>query len=579
MRLIEYLEKNNLKEILEIGFPDIVIREFLFSQKNNFDETIKRIKDDYNKIREIDSFKEELKINGKRVNYKKYLKKHQLKTIYNKHLDHFNYYKATLDYLRNSNSTEQYFALFRAMQLYNLQPLNKGYFDNIDDTLLYNPFKRPQDKTEKSWLSDLLYLFHLAKPEEQETFNNKTITQNIYDSLEYILNEFNRDYNTMSNNPVLAFWSRDSYFFNRLIEYRHPLFKCIANPFNFFHIEEKIIVGDIGSDYSDLKYKHGLTKSYTIQRAFDYAYSAQWSMSRSFSTSLGTGFVVPGTVGIGDAGRFLNPLNIITSFLSFSGVKLSSEWSTSKSDTEANRRQQSLRFAEEGLYLQINHSVISIGLKHYRHCLIVRAKNHAFEGYNKNVIWRKDLAENFIYQIPYIKSGLMICSQDIDTTKRQEPFSIMEDYFYMYQLVPGDRGQFQNPLSFRNRPFVISVRGITEMEKLGFLFHSFVEPDKTDGQEDYNPFNGMTNPYNQVPSVTDGTRKAIQKAKIWDKTGFYPGVYNRKHDRQHYFFTPLEKKKSMFEQFGAWLHSGNPLGPIRSSDDETTPLTERGESP
>ncbi len=513
--------------------------------------------------------------------YKKYLKKHQLKTIYNKHLEHFNYYKATLDYLQNSNSPAQYVDLFRAMQLYNLQSLDKGYFDNIDDTFLYNPFKSPQDKIEESWLSDLLDLFHLAKREEQETFSNKTVTQNLYDSLEYILNQTDQDYRatTSYNHTFSSSMSPQSYFFDRLKEYRHPLFKCIADPFNFFHIEEKIIVGDISSDYSELKYEHGLTKSYTMQRAFDYAYSAQWSMSRSFSTSLGTGFVVPGTVGIGDAGKFLNPLNTITSFLSFSGVKLSSEWSTSRSDTTANRRQQSLRFAEEGLYLQINHSVISIGLKRYRHCLIVRAKNHAFEGYNKNVIWRKDLAENFIYQIPYIKSGLMICSQDIDTTKRQDPFSIMEDYFYMYQLVPGDRGQFQNPLSFRNRPFVISVRGITEMEKLGFLLHSSVEPDKTEGQEDYNPFKGMTNPYNRVPSVTDGTRKAIQKAKIWDKTGFYPGVYNRKHDQQHYFFTPSEKKKNMLEQLGAWLNNGNPLGPIRSSDDETTPLTERGESP
>lgn len=72
-RLIDYSEKNNLAEVLDIGFPDIVIREFIVSQKNNFDTIIKRIKEDYNKIKNFDFVSKELKIESSEFDYKNYL--------------------------------------------------------------------------------------------------------------------------------------------------------------------------------------------------------------------------------------------------------------------------------------------------------------------------------------------------------------------------------------------------------------------------------------------------------------------------------------------------------------------------
>ncbi len=519
--------------------------------------------------------------------YEKYLQREQLNTIYLKHLDHFQYYKGTLEYLLKSTGTmEQYRSLYQAMQKYNLLPMEEGYFDQ-DDLLNQSPFKVYQDQEDPSWW-EMLFASEEVPEEISEETNRETlsespslpedasITQSLYSSLQYILKNA-REWNTIS---VATFMAPSAHVFDQVLTtHRHPFFKCVADPFSFFHIEKKILVGDIGSDYSDLKYEYGLTKSYNVQRAFDYAYSSQWSMSRSFSSSIGSGFgALELSGGVGAVERFLNPLKAVTPFLSFAGVKLSSDWSTSRSDADANRRQQSLRFADESLYLQVNHSSISIRLKNFRHCLVVRAKNQAFDGYEKDIVWRKDLAENFIHRIPYIKSGLMICSQDIDTERSKEPFYITEDYFYMYQLIPGDRGQFQNPLSFRNRPYVMSVRGITEMEKLGLLLHSFVEADKNDGMEDYDPFSLMTNPYNTASQPAEGTRQMIQKAKIWDKTGFYPGVYSVKYDEEHYFFNISERrKKGMFEQFGEFLYKNNPLGYIRI--DDTEPVLNRGGTP
>ncbi len=477
--------------------------------------------------------------------YEKYLEQRQLDIIYHKHMDHFRYYKGILDYLSKDRSAlEQHNDLVKAMTEYNLFPIEKSVL------VKQHPFLLQEDSL------------------------NRTVIEALYESLKRVLQEAKQS-NQMSSSAFSSLTA--NVFFDILGSHRHPYFKCVANPLNFFHIEKKIIVGDIGSDYSDLKYEYGLTKSFNIQRAFDYAYSSQWSMSRSFSTSLGSGFTVLGLGGgprQGALARFLNPLEIVNPFLSFGGVRLSSDWGTSRSDSDSNRRQQSVRFSDESLYLQLNHSVISIRLKNFRHCLVVRAKNMAFDGYKKGTVWKKELDDNFIHQIPYIKSGLMICSEDIDTANR-EPFYITEDYFYMYQLIPGDRGQFQNPLSFRNRPFVMSVRGVTEMEKLIFLIHAFVEADKLDQVEDYDPFGLMTNPYDSISKPADGTRKAIQQAKIWDKTGFYPGVYSVKYDEEHYLLSnPEERKKNSLERFGEWLYRNNPLGYIKFND--KPPVSQRG---
>ncbi len=502
--------------------------------------------------------------------YAKYLEPEQLRTIYLKHIEHFRYYKGVLDYLSESHGSEkQYEDLYQAMQKYSLLPMDKnhlvqGYKSHPSPFFMRN-------KTEKSFIGFFERIFSSNASEEERQLNPTTVTRALYDSLQSALRDAIYVNGFSSIGSIAA--PSQHIFDQALLSYRHPFFKCLGNPFEFFHIEKKIIVGDIGSDYSDLKYEYGLTKSYNVQRSFDYAYSAQWSMSRSFSAKLGAG------VGFfGGMERFINPLNVVNPVLAFSGVRLDSDWSTSRSDADSNRRQHSLRFSDESMYLQLNHSVISIRLKNFRHCLVLRAKNLAFDKYKDHEVWRKDLAENFVYQIPYIKSGLMICSKDIKDDEIKNPFYITEDYFYMYQLIPGDRGQFQNPLSFRNRPFVMSIRGITEMEKLGFLLHAFVETDKKEGVEDYNPYTPMTNTYNSVPRPADGIRKMIQQVKVWDKTGFYPGVYNVKYDEEHYLLRdPKHRGKGMMEKFGEWLHKNTPFGYIRF--DNTEALPERGGKP
>ena len=475
--------------------------------------------------------------------YTEYLEEQQLKTIFDKHLEHFQYYKGTLDYLAVKGHSQQHSDLYEAMKQFNLLSVDKEDF-----TFNTNPFPKPKTGFFNLGLIDQLFSSEEEIQEAEEKKQNFSLTESLFRASRQVS--------------------------------EHPYYTCINNPLNFFHLEKKIIVGDIGSGYSDLKYEYGLTKSFNLQRAFDYAYSASWSFANSFGASIGTGFTFLGGGGLSNR---LNPLKKVTPLMSYSGVSLKTDWDTKRSESDSNRRQQSLRFSDESLYLQVNHSAISIRLKNYRQCLVIRPQNLAFEAHNKLLynsrqIWIEELADNFIYQIPYIKSGLLICSEDLDADHKKEPFYITEDYFYLYQLVPGDRGQFQNPLSFRNRPFVITVRGVTEMEKITFLIHSFVEANKEYEIEDYDPFGLMTNPYNTVSKPAEGTRAAVKQAKIWDKTGFYPGVYNMKYDDEHYFLRdPTEKDKGFLESFGNELYKNNPFSPIRF--DNTLPVYDRRSGP
>ena len=514
--------------------------------------------------------------------YNKYLEQQQLDTIFENHMDHFRYYKGTLDYLSDdAGSYQQYEDLHQAMRQYNLIEMDQSFLKKQNPFILwtrkesffYSIFVRQNERD------------FLNQAGRRPTGTGPVLTDALYESLDKVWIDLVLNTGSIDTSNYTSVSAHSLFLRTDLLgEHRHPYFKCIANPLNFFHTEKKVVVGDIGSDYSDLKYEYGLTYSYNLQRAFDYAYSTQWSMSRSFSASLGTGFTA-----FGNLDKIINPLMVVNPFIEFNGVKLGADFGTSRSDADANRRQHSLRFSDESMYFQVNKSVISVRLKHFRHCLVVRAKNQAFEGYDSESIkvWKEELEKNFVHQIPYIKSGLMLCSEDIDADKDLEaPFYIKEDYYYLYQLMPMDRGQFQNPLSFRNRPYIMSVRGRTEMEKLGFLLHSFVEGDKKEGVEDYNPFWLMTNPYNTAPRVAEGTREMIQQAKVWDKTGFYPGVYDVNYDHENYFLreptrtnnvAPKEaqKKKPYWERIGAWLHKNNLLEYIRF--DETPPTPYRSE--
>ncbi len=491
--------------------------------------------------------------------YDEYLEQDQIDVLRLKHIEYYDYYKSTLEYLRSESHMDQYKKLLQLQHEYFLEDLSENFVKKENPFFVY-----PSDligwKLVKRIQNAISGFFTNQKESIQQ---KKSIQQTKVNVVESLYGKIREQYDReMAGLPLMSHLINPMNIYNR-IEGKHPFFKCVANPLNFFHLESKVIVGDISSRYEDLTYEYGQTRSLNVQTSYDWAYGVNWAMSVGFSGSTGTGVAVLG--GLGD----WIPFKWVNSLFTFAGIRGDVAWNTTRSDAESSRRQMSLRVART-LYLTLNHSVFSIGLSHFRRCLVIRPKNLAFEGYSEDdQIWKKKWANNFMRQILFIKSGLLICSENIHVGENDPPERILEDYFYIYQPSPGDQGQFQNPLNFRNRPYVITVRGITELEKLEFLFHSFVEPNQTPGVEDYNPERPMTNLFYRHPKMMDGMRRAVKQAKVWDKTGFYPGVYNVKYSEDHHYFRdPKHQAKGVLEKFGDWLTNNNPLNLIRMGTDE-----------
>ena len=463
--------------------------------------------------------------------YDEYLEERQLKTIFDKHNDHFNYYNALgASLLREYQSfqLDQYWSAI--MSHYHLQEM-MGWPLLEPKT----PFIHPSESVDGV--------------------------------VEFVYSSVGR------NSGILAMMSLPGLLgLDNIYSYRHPYMKCLNNPLNFFHIEKKIIVGDIGSEYSDLEYSGGHFRRFSMQGSFDFSYALNWSMSRSFSTSIGTGFTGLNVLGSSaDAYKLLSPLHYVSPFFVYNGLRFSTDWSSSASDSESSRRQQTLRFAQP-LDLMISHTAISIRPTDFRHCLVIRPQNMAFQDYlERNGVWKPALKDSSVHQIPYIKSGLLLCSETMDLDTDGNPFKIPEDYFYIYQPVQGDQGEIQRQMNARNRPYVITVRGITELEKLMFLMQAFSEADEIPGNEDYDPLQPMTNPYYRKSDVFEGVKKAFYQAKVWDKSGFYPGVYNVRYSSDHFYYripTNGKEPKGLFKEVMKWAYENNPIGYIPIANEE-----------
>ncbi|MDE0518575.1 MAG: hypothetical protein OXH36_03335, partial [Bdellovibrionales bacterium] len=241
--------------------------------------------------------------------YTDYLEQKQLDTIYLKHMDHYQYYAGTLDYLQHThNAEERHLDLLHSMEKYKLLPMNKSLLDiTKGNPFLINDMGNSSSMLSSLWRSIWPY-------GEKETDRKLNVVQSIYENKETILKLTQQAYTAAAGAGTL------NGFYRLLESHRHPYFKCIANPLNFFHIEEKMIVGDIDDEH--IRYEYGMPKSFNVQMAFDYSYSASWSMSRSFSAALGTGF---GMLGLGGGTEkmkqtFLSPFNAVNPFFSFSGV-------------------------------------------------------------------------------------------------------------------------------------------------------------------------------------------------------------------------------------------------------------------
>ena len=258
-------------------------------------------------------------------------------------------------------------------------------------------------------------------------------------------------------------------------EDQHPVRKCLSNPSHFFGFEKKVIVSKINenSHYGDMQNTGGEIVTLNVNQEFLLNSQKDQGARQSFDTGLntnwyllalplilllGTPFLVSKGLLIAGAGAgslfAKTPIiaNMLTYLLSLQLVTNAGYNYHSYENTSAERM-TSLRVSE-GVQLLAEHTPITIGLKKYQECLVVRPRFSAFENYDH--IWTTN---NKILKSMYENLGILLCTEGKNPNRK-----ITEHYYYIYPDY-AISGITLDPRNKSNKPFIISLRGKNEYRK------------------------------------------------------------------------------------------------------------------
>ena len=323
--------------------------------------------------------------------------------------------------------------------------------------------------------------------------------------------------------------------FEKLRDSNHPFWRCFKNPLLFFHIERKIMVGQIDGELnqegniSNTKYKNGRVYTYIQSSARGTASQKAWSQRAAQQLKSGVNIKATATVG--------------KDFSAGIGgdVAVNLETTQSKEDSNTNRAQQD---EIKSVTLAVNHINIDIGLKEYRSCLIIKPKTSSFNGI-KDDIYSKNLRIPFLVldeekketerekkhlmRLPYQTLGLMICDNETKT----DPLVVPEDYYYIHQFFGGHSYEFMSRTIYHNRPFTELIRGQHVMDQFTYLMNRTANNEYT---------NISPTRYSNMPRDHFAERAEIDKHLIpafeestLDRIGFYKGIYTYSPSGQEYY--------------------------------------------
>ena len=295
----------------------------------------------------------------------------------------------------------------------------------------------------------------------------------------------------------------------------HPFKTCLANPFEFFNFENKMIVKDV--DKNHVKYKDGLLFTFSVGNSHSIGTYMNWTAQRSTSVSAAL------------------DVSVKTGLRLDLGGKLGASSGVSSNESNSGRRAVDARVIE-GAYLTVSRSTVEIGVKKFRKCLVVKPRPNAFysfltdegvrEAYEEDDVWNESFYDNDFNKIMLSKPGLMICNPE-EEREDGNPEIIQENYYYISQSNAGPENvQFINMYDILNRPFLLVLRGNSEFLKYFYLVRTVLEGrnDETGAlNRDLNsPPMNMFIDYTKSVEETAGLSINLREFK---ETGFYEGIY------------------------------------------------------
>ena len=298
----------------------------------------------------------------------------------------------------------------------------------------------------------------------------------------------------------------------------HPLARCLKNPLYFFHVERKVMAGDLSLEPKDLKYNNGHVYIANVGASEAKEARLDWALRRSFSTE------ASGEVGIGfDA-------------LVKGGAKTGARQSISNDRGESDASRRSF-FTSRAVTLAINHIEVQAAFSRYKRCLLVRPKGSAFSGADE--MWNDPLdqlsfedEESLAFKRwPYELSGLLVCGRE-KTPSNSTPLKVDENYYYIHQFFGGHAYEFMSRTIYHNRPYTQILRGAESIDRLLYFVKAEFHPNSSDS-EDYTLLSRPAKLLALERNIHEPVKKSFEQTRL-DWSGFYEGVYTYSDMNTHY---------------------------------------------
>ena len=309
------------------------------------------------------------------------------------------------------------------------------------------------------------------------------------------------------------------------VDSESPLQTCLNNPYEFFHFENKMIVGNINR----VKYRSGLMQHFSINGSFSIGSYMNWGSERTTKLGMKIG-------GKGGTMAFLSQERMnfwkrLTSLLSFDADV---SMGTSTGESNAVRRSIDTRVANS-LFLVASEANFEMDVTHFKRCLVVKPRPNAFtaeygemglpQSYDESEVWPESFHGRDFKKIALARPGLMLCNP-MRTAAEDKTETIQENYYYISQSnVRTETAHVLNLYDIANRPFVIVLRGRKEFLKYSHLLRQVTEVKNTDTEEVSSNTEAPVNMFIHYPHPVENMVGFSLAMRAFKDTGFYPGVY------------------------------------------------------
>ena len=209
----------------------------------------------------------------------------------------------------------------------------------------------------------------------------------------------------------------------------HPFYRCIRNPLLFFHIERKVMVGQLSSDSSQFQYGNGHIYSLLTDQTEGASVQMDWSKREAWDV-----------MNVELKASLSAPLKIFSGGL---GARTSVNISQQNQNSLSKRGDERM---SKSIALAVNQMNVQMAFDQYKQCLLIRPKSQAFRQGNDvpDSIWNDDFADHFseatqsFIRLAYLQSGLLICDEEKELGDNiNEPLSVNEKYYYIQQFLEG----------------------------------------------------------------------------------------------------------------------------------------------